>query len=471
MMLRLGKLYNWFKDTEKPKKIEWIILFAMIVLFALSYTYNDIIATTRHGIRFWEILFQGKPLEFYNYNYAAPTGNSIYGTAQMAAYDYTVYLIFAVWDFPLWVVEQLFHISATENMFCLMWSKLQLVIVIGLIANVMMKLGKELKMAENTRLWLVFTWLSSVLLCSSTLMMSQYDIFSLFFMLCGVLFYLRGDMKKFVLFFALATSCKYFALLVFLPLLLLRCKKVFVVLGGLLATMSISVFWKLLFSLSATSTIEGVGIVNALLPIFFKWSLSTGIHSVSVFVISMIALCIWCYAAHPQEERFAHYAVFAAAAAMLAFVAESPLYPYWVVLVTPFVTLLIFMNAQQFKLNIFLEMGFSLMLLLQQMIMFYWCFANRTVMPMLFGKLFAHGQEQIAGIGSFLEKINAVLPFRNPAASLMLCCVAALLIFNRPAKLAAQAEKAPCIERSVMWVRLAAFFCVGMLPIVYYIVV
>ncbi len=453
---------KWFQNTEKPYKIEWIMLFTAMILFTLSFTYDDIMITTRHSIRFWDVLFQGKPWEFYNYNYSGhPTNNS-------ANYDFTVYLIFAVWDFPLWAAERLLQIDATENIFCLMWAKLQLLLAILLTAKMLMALGKELKMSKNTRLWLAFVWLSSVLLCTSTLIMSQYDIFTVFFMLCGFNAYLKGNNKKFLLFFAMAVSCKYFALLVFLPLLLLRYKNVFRIFACVLSSLSISMFWKILFA-AFTNRVEGVALIDSLLPKFYSWNINAGLYSASVFVMSMMALCIWAYAKEKDEENIAQNAVFAASAAMIAFAAESPLHPYWVVLATPFLSLLLFMNAERFGLNVFLEIVFSVALVVQQMVYYNWCFSNSVVSPMLFGALLGTNLDIHEGIGDFMKFLDTVFPLLITASSMMLCSAAALLIFNRPNKLVSQKGKEPLIDRSVIWLRYAAFVCIGLLPIAYYI--
>ncbi|MEG2652476.1 MAG: hypothetical protein RSA17_02790 [Ruthenibacterium sp.] len=468
----------WFKNTEKPYPAEWMVLCGFILLIAVSYTYNDMVATTRHGIMLWDALFQGKILDFYDITYAVQPGNSIFVTGQMASYEFTVYVLFGLWDFPLWAVEKLFHISATENIFCLIWSKMELLLFVALAAAVLRRIAQQLKMSRGTQQWLVFAWLSSVLLGSSTLLMSQYDIFSLFFMLCGFLAFLRKEPVKFVLFFSVAISCKYFALLVFIPLLLLRCKKVLsIVINGCLA-FSVSLFWKAIFLLGRVGAggasadrvgTGGLGAANTLLPTFFTWLTDTGLYPASVFLISMLAICIWCYAQQEETAPDERKAIFAAAAATLAFAVESPLHPYWIVIVTPFVMLLVFSNANRFKLNLLLEMTFSVSVLVQQWVRFDWCFANRVVMPMVFGKLLGLAPDEWTGIAHWVTILNdSGVPVLQIAASLMLCCAGALLIFNVPAKQTLASGADIKVERSVMRVRFAAFAGTALLSIVYY---
>ncbi|MPM85455.1 hypothetical protein SDC9_132536 [bioreactor metagenome] len=87
------RLVTWFRKTERPFRIEWIALGLFTFLFLISYTYGDIIITTRHDMRLWDCLFQGRFLDFYNYNSAVLPQNSVFNTPQSASYDFTVYLI------------------------------------------------------------------------------------------------------------------------------------------------------------------------------------------------------------------------------------------------------------------------------------------------------------------------------------------------------------------------------------------
>lgn len=60
----------------------------------------------------------------------------------------------------------------------------------------------------------------------SQFIFSQYDIFTVFFMVLGLYFYVRGGLWKFALSFGVAATFKYHALLFFLILLVLREKKI-----------------------------------------------------------------------------------------------------------------------------------------------------------------------------------------------------------------------------------------------------
>jgi hypothetical protein len=71
----------------------------------------------------------------------------------------------------------------------------------------------------------------------------------MFFTLLGFYYYLKQDIKRFILFFAIAISCKYFAAILFFPLMLMIEKRPLhiaklLVLGSLAVVLGLSFYWK-----------------------------------------------------------------------------------------------------------------------------------------------------------------------------------------------------------------------------------
>ena len=101
------KCFNSVKYYVLPYKWEYIFgsIFVLIILW--SELYFDFFATFRSGINFWYALFEGHPLSFYSYAQsiagATPNRTILCG----AAYDFTIYAFFAVWNFPAWLYERI----------------------------------------------------------------------------------------------------------------------------------------------------------------------------------------------------------------------------------------------------------------------------------------------------------------------------------------------------------------------------
>lgn len=78
---------------------------------------------------------------------------------------------------------------------------------------------------------------------TSVIMMSAYDIIALYFAIKGIDYYFQGKNKGFLLCFMCAIPLKFFALLLFVPLLLLKEKRIPQIIGsGILSILPILIF-------------------------------------------------------------------------------------------------------------------------------------------------------------------------------------------------------------------------------------
>jgi hypothetical protein len=90
---------------------------------------------------------------------------------------------------------------------------------------------------------------TSPLVIFSVFIFSGYDVISMFFTLLGLYYYLKHDIKRFILFFAIAISCKYFAAILFFPLILMVEKRPLhiaklLALGSLAIVLGLCFYWK-----------------------------------------------------------------------------------------------------------------------------------------------------------------------------------------------------------------------------------
>ena len=89
---------------------------ALLVCFFTMY-YADITVTSRFSLIFLDSLFDGSPLSFYSNALAsgiAPEG---------AVYDIGMYIIFAVWNLPVWILQKTARLNAM-SVGALLWVKL-----------------------------------------------------------------------------------------------------------------------------------------------------------------------------------------------------------------------------------------------------------------------------------------------------------------------------------------------------------
>ena len=462
----------------KTKKLELTIcLCSCFVCFILliSHTYNDIVITTRHGINFWDILLDGKILDFYKLNVTA-SGNEHYPVVQSCAYNILVYIIFAVWNLPLYLLERFAGMDVMRSIPCLVYSKLLVVTSTAATALVLKKLLKALDISEENHSLLLYTFLSSTLLVTVIFLTGQYDILSLPFILLGLLAFIKKKDNEFILWFGIAFCFKYFSAVIFLPLLLLRHKKVAVWIRDLVMLVVPVFITKLPFLLhgflsgsNGSSGSIGDTMAGNLL---IKMLTSSDIGArVNLFILAYIFLLVWCYLRHDEDSLSGHCGVWVCMAAYALFFGLMNAYPYWSILLAPFVTLAIAMAPRHLYINLILETVGYAGLLGVNMLRYYWVYFGNTLKPMIWPHIL-QGTGYDAGYrGSLVNHIICRLYSETPIHaifnSIFLGAMIALAYTTYPRQNHETCLKAPGFENcyDVLWVRLLINSCICLLPI------
>lgn len=374
-----------FKGNHKKAVILGIGLLALWIVLFWSHNYGDCLITTSHGINFWTLLFNGKFFNFYSDNIVA-CGNQWYPLNEGCAYNILVYLVFAIWNIPLALLMNFTDVDVMNNILCLGWAKLLPALCLIIIALVMWRILSRMNM-RNDRKWLsVYLFLSSSFALSSTLINSQYDSIGLVFQMLGLMAYMEDDSKGFVIWFGLAVCFKFFALLVFIPLLLFKQKNILrIVLNVLLAILPY-VLTTLPFMLLRQGAAPGQNLTKDLLILMFNNMELTDVFD--WFFIVYGALMIICYAGKPkrtlEDKRFILSICFCAYATFFAFVNT---HPYWCVLLAPYMALLIATTSGQLSLCILLETIGTFFLTVKNMFLYTWTFFGNTMKTMIWGIL------------------------------------------------------------------------------------
>lgn len=213
---RLGRaLRRNVAETVATISLPVSILFALSIAFSmLVFGHGDLNHTVGSSYAF----LSGHWADFYSYN------KTYFGRND---YFPSIYVVFAAWMAPVKLLtspgaQNGLVLSAQE----LLWARLGLVLVFAATVELVRRIARELFPEQATvQRTVVATYLLSPFIAYIVGAFGQYDIVGVFFTLLGFLYYLRGDRWRFALFFALAASFKYFALLVFAPLLVLGYKK------------------------------------------------------------------------------------------------------------------------------------------------------------------------------------------------------------------------------------------------------
>ncbi len=300
----------------------------------------DISETAQHTRILLDDVFSGQFFQFYQHTMDAKEG---LGYANAAHYHIVFYLLCGLWNLPLYLLGWIVPVG--EFAF-LLWTK-ALAAVVWVCCGFLLKEIAKNQAVQNPQLsWTpYFLWLCPIAFFT-VLAMGQYDSLCLLLILIGVYQYQKNRLIPFVLVMGAAFVFEIFALFIFIPLLLLREKRILHLLGY--GAMSL---WLYLPGLLLFAGNDGdAGFFNSLiaqrlfvqqLPLFLSPSL------LLVLLAGIYFLCwVWKPANEQSLQQKAIYLCFVIFAILFLCVQW---HPQWLILLTPFMILTTWQSRQPQK--------------------------------------------------------------------------------------------------------------------------
>ncbi|MCR5625282.1 MAG: EpsG family protein [Lachnospiraceae bacterium] len=352
-------------------KTYWIVLAVVSGFLFFNTAFSDLYITTRHGITFWTALFHGDFLNFYQYCQEGQIGyettNGIINYVGSASYDISLYLIFALWNFPLWVIEQISGINTQEFILGILYSKLLILLFIFLSARALILIARKLDDCDAELV--LYLFLSSVFVLTYAFGTGNYDIIACAFSLYGIEALLQGKKGKYIVLFAIANSMKYLTIFIFVPLVIYKNKKIInMVKELLLGVVMPVVILKGIFLIGGSGAVVGTENLGNLTSSVFGFNIGGGLSVINFLVIFYAFTCILAFlwneeTINPEKVIYLSFLSYA------SFIIFANINSYWVVILAPFLSLLIAKDPIGIKINLFLEMIFTLSL---QLNLFMW---------------------------------------------------------------------------------------------------
>lgn len=425
------------KKNVDTKGIICLICLA-IIMFGIfcTFCYGDQIITQEHGITFLHMLFRGEILDFYPY--------CAENTQMVATYDLTLYVIFAIWNIPCFLYEHFTQNVAQDLGFWIMYGKSIVFAFYILSVYLLNKLCQDINIVSDnfegqSKKYLLIYYALSPLLTLYSLYSGNYDIISVCFILYGIDALIRGKKKGFIISFAVATSMKYFPLLIFIPILLLREKRVLIIIRNILLTLSVSIVERLIFhnntvteeypSSFVLSFFTGDGQVNSL-----------GIGNMSFYMFLFIILCVYCYL-QSCDDNLGYYRkiIYVSNVTWIIFFLTVPYYCYWIVYLMPFLTLLIWSTSKNMFINIVLECAFSVSMIIVSMMRaphILGACGPFFFIPQIARNVFGEGTvlPNNYTMGHYLNEINENIGFNVFLVAIVVASILIILVINYPGK-------------------------------------
>ncbi|WP_137754890.1 hypothetical protein [Agrococcus sp. SGAir0287] len=380
---------RWFQRTEQPGLVEWLLLGAITVFAFLTFVYADVSATFDHSLTLLDAIFAGRLQDFYQI--AIDQTQS----GHPAVYDVPVYLVFAIWNLPIWLIHQATGFDYVDSIPALLWVKGMMLVFLLLAAKTVVDIARTAGLSRQRSRWAGFFLIGSMAAFVPVVVIVQYDVISVAFMLLGIHAFMQGRTRSFLLWFLAANTMKLFAVFVFIPLILLREKRVLPAIGQLVVGMLGLLACKLLYRgdlAYETSTGRFTDdMLDRLLYVGFDWH--SGITA-SLFVGLMVGLVIFAYAKRVADdrERIA-FAIYLPLVAFLGFCVLVPINPYWIMLAAPFSVLIIFLNPRFLVLNTLLE-TFTGLALIAAYALLGWIAYGGLVDNLVFGQVVPRADPQ-----------------------------------------------------------------------------
>lgn len=353
------------KFTSFVKKLSIIEIVLIQICLFYCFCYGDIFITTNHGIVLLDCLYEGKIGSFYDVGIAVVNGQKY-----KAYYDFFIYIIFAIWNLPLWLAKKSGLIDDPLNyLLGIMWAK---TIVLFFCVICLYYMWKVLSLKERySKYNLVLVFSTDILITAFICIIGQYDIIVLSFMMAGLYYYLSGRKKMFIFAFAIAMSIKLFALLLFCPLLLQKEKNFLKIILNIMIVLIPIFIFRLLVPMGQSNS-------SLLIGLFLDNSFSANNGKISICIAAYIFFLLYCYI-HNFKDQLYSSIVTPVFVFVIFFLLGNPL-PYWWVYVSPFIVLIILLNKNSNVILQLVSIVGELMLYLYLMRIYYWVFSPYNIM-------------------------------------------------------------------------------------------
>lgn len=363
------------------------ILLVLILIPIITYGYNDTILLIRHSVNVWGSIFEGGGIfNFYHYNHIKTLECKESGLlACDAFYDFPPYIIMAVWNLPLYVIQKFSNVDIASAWPGILYGKMLFVVFLGIGAILIRKICLQLGMPEYKADWGAIIYLTSLFTFSSVYMIGQCDSIGIAFMLAGILYYLRDEKKKFILSFAFAIPVKFFSGLVFAVLLLSKEKRLLYLIRDFLFGISVTVLFKLMFQGTEEKNMFFTNQIDYLLSNLLP--LLNGAVPVSVFLTCL--LLVYCYL---SKEKNPYHICYQCFAILFLFLASFCGTPYWYLYLAPLLSVIIVGNQKYEKEIVILSTIGEASLMIGHYLIFYWCYDVHLVDRTLVGNFLGNAR-------------------------------------------------------------------------------
>ena len=338
--------------TNTVKKRDYILFALCAVICYLVFQQGDISHTGGCSFSY----LQGHILDFYEWT--ASEGQ------MYASYMPSTYILFALWNIPLKLFGIVDGPQLEVHYGVLMYYKLLPTLFYLGSAVVMYKIAREIGMEDGKAKLCMYAFLTAPIGFYSQFLFGQYDSFTVFFVLLGIYYYLKDNRALFVLFFALSLPFKYFSLLVFVPMLLLKEKVIWKLFRDIVLVAIPYALEMLIYYPSEIFRDYVLGFTPT--DYVYSASFPIGSTNLSLVICTFCLICAWAYFKRVSGKLLeAQWVCFLASLSCAVIFGLSQWHPQWLLFAVPFWVLGAFLhrNTKAFwVIDVFMMLFFCIFL-------------------------------------------------------------------------------------------------------------
>lgn len=356
------------KSLANRNSAKWAALVVVfLAFFSTTLFYPDTMATNGHALLLLDCIADGRFFDFYTESEAY--ADNTWGFP--ANYLLPIYVIFAVWDLPIWFLIQM-GVLGEMPVAGVIWSKF---LAAGAWVGCVIFTYKLLSDAGNAKkgFWIFFLCSSPIFFLTPT--SGFYDSIELLFGLWGFCRLSRdsGFSIKTLLILSLSISIKSFMLFPILLWLLVFEKRFLRLLGDILILASVSVLSVVPF-LPSYFSIAG-SFSSGIMKRFFSVELPADMFPCSLFFLgySLLCICAFCMRRPTEIEDYLAKMGWITTAYFLVFIVfVSLVHAQWTILAMPFITLLLASNKANYRASVIIMAIWEIALLAVLAVCHYW---------------------------------------------------------------------------------------------------
>lgn len=329
------------KISEREQKLLILAAVATGILYALAFNYPDGQAYTIWTVDFLDCLLEGRISDFY-----AQTAANRYDLEMERSFSQFWYLAPAsLWNLPLWIAEKFFSVDLMHPL-ALFWGKLWfLLLQIGVSIQVY-------RSSPRYKLFAAFLTMSSIFSFISAGYTGQNEFYWIFFSLLSIMAYRDGRYNVFCGISLYTALVKPFWIFAFVPLFLLRDKRIHRLLLWFIAYIGAQVIHMLFMADLKLHGLANPSGAMTLRRILTTITLPTPFGDASILLLILMAVYVWAYIYDPDLQKpttdsvLFPYAVVSVVFLLLLFLSEHDFYRY--VIVIPYIAILLVAKKEPF---------------------------------------------------------------------------------------------------------------------------